>query len=159
DLSLYVMTAEFGAQSQLEKIEMIDVADAIAINKFERRGSLDALRDVRKQYRRTRKIFDPGVSDESLPVFGTIASQFNDPGVSRLYLHLRAKLEAKLGARFSSAIDKDRLGAPQKPGIIPPKHVRYLSEIAESCRGHRSTLAEQAEVATRAHGLARSIEA
>src|SRR5687768_8114255 len=110
------MTAEFGAQSQLEKIEMIDLADAIAINKFERRGSLDALRDVRRQYRRARKIFDPSVPDTSLPVFGTIASQFNDAGVWSLYLHILDKLNEKDTVRLLSSMTKERLKEPQKPG-------------------------------------------
>jgi methylmalonyl-CoA mutase len=153
DVSLYVMTAEFGAQSQLEKIEMIDIADAIAINKFERRGSLDALRDVRKQYRRTRKIFDQKVSDESLPVFGTIASQFNDPGVTRLYLHLLGRL-----ARFTSHIKPETLGESQKPGVIPPKHVRYLSEVAEACRAYRSRIGKEASVARRVDSFWETLE-
>ncbi len=158
DVSLYVMTAEFGAQSQLEKIEMIDLADAIAINKFERRGSLDALRDVRKQYRRARKIFDPTVSDESLPVFGTIASQFNDPGVSRLYVHLLERIEAKAKWGVVSSFSKERLTGSGKPGIIPPKHIRYLSEISEACRKYRLEVKEQAAIASRAYALSKTME-
>ncbi|MCK6551203.1 methylmalonyl-CoA mutase family protein, partial [Myxococcota bacterium] len=158
DVSLYVMTAEFGAQSQLEKIEMLDLADAVAINKFERRGSLDALRDVRKQYRRSRKLFEASVSDEALPVFGTIASQFNDPGVSRLYLHLLTRVEQKLGVKLPTKIQPDRLSGGGKPGIIPPKHVRYLSEIADACRSHRVKLAEESKTASRAYAIYQTLE-
>jgi isobutyryl-CoA mutase len=158
DVTLYVMTAEFGAQSQLEKIEMIDLADAIAINKFERRGSLDALRDVRKQYRRARKIFDPAVSDESLPVFGTIASQFNDPGVSRFYLYVLDRLSKKTSVEHKTTLTKDQLQGSGKPGIIPPKNVRYLSEIAETCRSHRRKIAEEREAASRAYAFATVLE-
>ncbi len=95
DISLYVMTAEFGAPSQLEKIEMLDFADLVAINKFDRKGSEDALRDVRKQYKRNHQLFD--VPDEQLPIYGTMANRFHDPGVNRLYRALIDKINEKMG--------------------------------------------------------------
>ena len=150
DVSLYVMTSEFGAQSQLEKIEMIDVADAIAINKFERRGALDALRDVRKQYRRARKLFDG--DDADLPIFGTIASQFNDPGVSRLYVALLDALNTKTDASFETSMTPERLSGEGRPGIIESKHVRYLSEVADACRGYRSEVEGEQALASKAWG-------
>ena len=95
DHSIYVMTSEYGAASQLEKIDMIDFADLIAINKFERKGSTDALRDVRKQYRRSRKLFDQElISDENLPIYGTIAVKFNDQGINQLYQTLIDNISA-----------------------------------------------------------------
>jgi methylmalonyl-CoA mutase len=90
DVALYIMTPEFGAATQLEKIDMLDFADVVAINKFDKRGALDALRDVRKQYKRNHNLWD--AEDESLPVIGTIASQFNDPGTNRLYVKLISTL-------------------------------------------------------------------
>ena len=157
DVALYVMTSEFGAQSQLEKIEMLDYADFVAINKFERRGSEDALRDVRKQYRRNRKLFDPALADEALPIFGTIASQFNDPGVTRLYVKMVAKVEEKTGAAWRSGMPPERLAGGGKPGIIPPRHVRYLSQVSEACRDHRSRVEQDAGFARRAYGIAETL--
>src|SRR5262245_4493159 len=138
DASLYVMTPEFGAASQLEKIDMLDFADFVAINKFDRRGAEDALRDVRKQVQRNREAFRS--TPEEMPVFGTIASRFNDDGVSALY-HAVAK---KLG------LEPGRL--PQPAGrvsseihvVVPPKRQRYLAEIAETVRSYHQRTEEQA---------------
>jgi methylmalonyl-CoA mutase len=149
DVCLYAMTSEYGAQSQLEKIEMIGVADAIAVNKFERRGAEDALRDVRKQYRRERTLWDG--PDDALPVFGTIAGQFADPGVSRLYVRLLDQIAAKTGVRWQSTLTAAALQGGGRPGIIPPKKERYLAEIAESVRVRRGERESQAELASRAY--------
>ena len=105
DLCTYVMTPEYGAPSQLEKIDMIDFADFIVLNKFETKGAKDAVRDVRKQYRRSREIFDLQVPDEGLPVYGTIASRFNDPGVTALYCGIMAKLNEGFGGRWATNIE------------------------------------------------------
>lgn len=159
DLSLYVMTSEFGATSQLEKIEMIGIADSIAINKFERRGSEDALRDVRKQYRRERKLFDPSLTDEGLPIFGTIASQFNDPGVSRLYVRILAQFAEKGLEIGATRISQNRLEGHGRPGVIPPKHIRYLSEISEACRAYRQEVEDNTQLASLSYALQKVIAA
>jgi methylmalonyl-CoA mutase len=146
DVSLYVMTCEFGAPTQLEKIDMLDFADVVAINKFERKGSEDALRNVRKQYRRNRNLFD--VADEALPVFGTIASQFNDPGTNVLYLALIGAINAKKQNDWRSALpvtEKESL----KKYIIPSDRVHYLGEIVNTSRSYRKQVAEQSGVARR----------
>jgi methylmalonyl-CoA mutase len=138
DLSLYVMTSEFGAQSQLEKIDMIDFADLIAINKADRRGSLDALRDVRKQYRRSRKQFSTG-DDEALPVYLTQAAQFNDEGVNKLFFGLADLLASKqsdhswkMSAEYRAAIK----GVTRKT-IVPPERQNYLAEITAAVRSYK----------------------
>ena len=144
DLSLYVMTSEFGAPTQLEKIDMLDFADLIAINKFERKGSEDALRNVKKQVRRNRNQFD--VPDEAIPVYGTIASQFNDPGVSVLYLALLEQLNEKRQLDWRSklqVVDGDSLSKT----VIPADRIHYLGEIAQTVRGYRQNVAQQSEVA------------
>ncbi|MCA8920514.1 MAG: methylmalonyl-CoA mutase family protein [Planctomycetes bacterium] len=143
DLSLYVMTSEYGAPSQLEKIEMLDCADIVVINKFTRRGSEDALRDVRKQVQRNRKLFDQ--APESLLVFGTSAAHFNDPGVNALFAHLVNQLNAKLelGWSCSHPADARRATDPERY-VIPPGRERYLSEISEVVRGYRAWAEEQA---------------
>ena len=144
DVSLYVMTCEFGAPTQLEKIDMLDFADVVAINKFERRGAEDALRNVRKQYRRNRALFE--APDEEIPVFGTIASQFNDPGTNVLYLALLEQLNRSSGSCWHSAlriVEKQSL----KKYIIPPDRVHYLGEVVQAARGYRKTAREQAAVA------------
>jgi methylmalonyl-CoA mutase len=146
DVSLYVMTCEFGAPTQLEKIDMLDFADVVAINKFERKGAEDALRNVRKQYRRNRNLFD--VADEALPVFGTIASQFNDPGTNVLYRELLEVINAKKGSQWHSSlqiIEKESL----KKYIIPTDRVHYLGEIVQAVRGYRKQVKEQVDVARR----------
>jgi methylmalonyl-CoA mutase len=148
DLSLYVMTHDFGAPTQLEKIGMLDVADLVALNKFERRGSRDALRDIKKQVQRNRAAFDR--DPESMPVFPTMASHFNDPGVSRLYLALLGQLNQRSDFdRESRIYDADGLPEPDpsEQAVIPPKRQRYLAEIADSCRDYRSYAEGQVEIA------------
>ena len=152
DVSLYVMTPEFGAASQLEKIDMLDFADAVVINKFERRGAEDALRDVRRQMARNRQQF--GADLEALPVFGTIASRFNDDGVTALYQHLRSELAGK-GLRVADG----RLPAVEGrvstkvAAIVPPDRTRYLAEIAERVRAHHATTQAQVHAARRVEQL------
>ena len=144
DVSLYVMTCEFGAPTQLEKIDMLDFADVVAINKFERRGAEDALRNVRKQYRRNRALFE--APDSEVPVFGTIASQFNDPGTNVLYLAILDQLNRKGGPGWLSAlkvVEKQSL----KQYIIPPDRIHYLGEVVQAARGYRKAAQEQARVA------------
>ncbi len=146
DVSLYVMTCEFGAPTQLEKIDMLDFADVVAINKFERKGAEDALRNVRKQYRRNRNIFDG--ADEDLPVFGTIASQFNDPGTNVLYRALIEIINSKKGLSLHSSLpvtEKESL----KKYIIPSDRIHYLGEIVQTVRGYRKQVKEQVGVARR----------
>ncbi len=152
DLSLYVMTPEFGAASQLEKIDMLDFADAVAVNKFERRGAEDALRDVRRQLARNREAFSTPLDD--LPVFGTIAARFNDDGVTALYQHLRDGLAA-LGLRTSpGTLPVVTAKVPSTAtALVPPPRTRYLAEVAESVRAHHRHTGEQAEVARRRQQL------
>jgi methylmalonyl-CoA mutase len=140
DASLYVMTSEYGAQTQLEKIDMIDFADVIAINKFDKGGSLDALRDVRKQLRRARKVFTG--DDALLPVFGTIASQFADPGTDALYAKLMAVLSEKTGKALP-ARPVPELRTSSRAAILPPERVRYLAEIADVVAEHEAWIDEQ----------------
>ncbi|MEJ7668155.1 MAG: fused isobutyryl-CoA mutase/GTPase IcmF [Casimicrobiaceae bacterium] len=146
DLSLYVMTPEFGAASQLEKIDMLDFADFVVINKFDRKGGQDALRDVRKQYQRNREQWKS--APEEMPVFGTIASRFNDDGVTALYQSLTVRL-AQHGLRVEPAV-LPAVGAKQSTGqhaIVPPARVRYLAEIAETVRQYHHWADGQARVA------------
>ncbi|HEY3077038.1 MAG TPA: fused isobutyryl-CoA mutase/GTPase IcmF, partial [Burkholderiales bacterium] len=146
DLTLYVMTPEFGAASQLEKIDMLDFADFVAINKFDRRGAEDALRDVRKQVQRNREAFR--AAPESMPVFGTIAARFNDDGVTALY-HAIADALGDKGLKLAPR----RLPRPDSKAsssvhvIVPPKRQRYLAEIAETVRGYHAHIAEQSTIA------------
>ena len=149
DLSLYVMTSEFGAQSQLEKIDMIDFADLIAINKADRRGSLDALRDVRKQYRRSRKQFSHG-DDEILPVYLTQAAQFNDEGVNKLFFGLSDVLSAKQTDhpwKLSSEYRASIKGVVRKT-IVPPERQNYLAEITATIRSYKKKTGELASKAS-----------
>ncbi|HSN72697.1 MAG TPA: methylmalonyl-CoA mutase family protein, partial [Steroidobacteraceae bacterium] len=157
DLSLYVMTSDFGAQSQLEKIDMLDFADLIVINKFEKRGAEDALRDVRKQWRRNHHDRGP-VSDEDVPVFPTIASRFNDPGVNRLFAALCAGLDAKLEVGRWTIADPGPTKLDRPAGLVPPDRVRYLAEIAANGRERHTEAHERARAASRAQGLYRSLE-
>jgi isobutyryl-CoA mutase len=156
DASLYIMTPEYGAATQLEKIDMLDFADIIAINKFDKKGALDALRDVRKQYQRNHNLWD--TDPESLPVFGTMASQFNDPGTNVLYKNIIKTLNEKTGANLITSLDLP-VGESEKIYIIPPARVRYLSEIAEHNRAYNLTVDKQAKIATTAYSLKNSIEA
>ena len=156
DLSLYVMTPEFGAASQLEKIDMLDFADVVSINKFERRGGEDALRDVRRQLARSGE--HPGVALEDLPVFGTIASRFADEGVTVLYQHLRDRL-AGLGLKIGSGVLPAATGRTSGRGraIVPPERTRYLAEVAESVRRYHEETASEVAIARRRQQL-RAVE-
>jgi methylmalonyl-CoA mutase len=154
DVSLYVMTPEFGAATQLEKIDMLDFADLVAINKFDKRGSLDALRDVKKQYMRNNNLWD--IPQEELPIFGTIASQFNDPGMNTLYKAIMDKLVEKTDADLKSTFTiSDEMS--EKVFIIPPARVRYLSEISENNRAYDKKGKEQSEVAQKLYGIYKTI--
>ncbi len=156
DISLYVMTPDYGAASQLEKVDMLDFADVIAVNKFDKLGALDALRDVRKQYQRNHLLFE--TDPEALPIFGTTASQFNDPGVNRLYKGLIEAVREKTGALFDSALEPH--GEPsEKIHIIPPERTRYLSEITGTVRKYNAWVDEQAETAQKLYGIQQSIAA
>ncbi|WPY97969.1 methylmalonyl-CoA mutase family protein [Christiangramia sp. OXR-203] len=155
DVSLYVMTPEFGAATQLEKIDMLDFADLVAINKFDKRGAQDALRDVKKQYQRNHQLWHEDA--EKLPVFGTIASQFNDPGMNTLYRSLMDAVEEKTNSGMSSTFEISE-EMSEKIFVIPPKRTRYLSEIAENNRGYDETAATQTEVAQRLYGIYKTIE-
>jgi methylmalonyl-CoA mutase len=155
DVSLYIMTPEYGAATQLEKIDMIDFADLIAINKFDKRGALDALRDVRKQYKRNHNLWD--TADDQLPVFGTIASQFNDPGTNHLYKTLIETVNKRTSVNLVSQIDLP-LGDSEKIYIIPPKRVRYLSEIAENNRRYDEWVKKQANVAQKLYSIKQVLE-
>ena len=156
DVSLYVMTSEYGAPSQLEKIEMLDYADIVAINKFTRQGSEDALRDVRKQIQRNKKLFDTPV--EELLVFGTSAAHFNDRGVNALYGHLMRTVIERCGLDWESEYPADTIRVTDSSHhIIPANRERYLSEIAEACRQYRKWAREQADVASDLDALTRSV--
>ncbi|MBN8455381.1 fused isobutyryl-CoA mutase/GTPase IcmF [Accumulibacter sp.] len=152
DVSLYVMTPEFGAASQLEKIDMLDFADFVAINKFDRKGADDALRDVRKQYQRNHEAFSQ--SPDEMPVFGTMAARFNDDGVTALYQAIVPKLHG-----CGLKLKKGRLplvGVRQSSNqraIVPPQRVRYLAEIADTVRAYHAHTAEQAEIARQRQSL------
>ena len=155
DVALYVMTPEFGAATQLEKIDMLDFADLVAINKFDKRGSLDALRDVKKQYMRNNHLWD--VHQDDLPVYGTIASQFNDPGMNTLYKAIMDKLVEKADSVLKSTFHiSDEMS--EKIFVIPPSRTRYLSEIAESNRAYDKTANEQVEVAQKLYGIYKTLE-
>ncbi len=155
DVSLYVMTPEFGAATQLEKIDMLDFADLVAINKFDKRGAKDALRDVKKQYMRNNDLWD--VHQDDLPVFGTIASQFNDPGMNTLYKAVMNKLVEKVDADLTSTFEiSDEMS--EKIFVIPPARTRYLSEIAENNRAYDKKGREQVEVAQKLYGIYKTIE-
>ncbi len=155
DVSMYVMTPEYGAATQLEKIDMLDFADIIAINKFDKRGAQDAVRDVKKQYQRNHQLWD--TPSEELPVYGTIASQFNDPGTNSLYKAIIDKIDEKTQATLKSTYQKS-LEESEKIFIIPPKRTRYLSEIAENNRSYDDWVNEQAAVAEKLYGIHTSIE-
>jgi methylmalonyl-CoA mutase len=155
NVSLYVMTPEYGAATQLEKIDMIDFADVIALNKFDKRGALDALRDVKKQYQRNHNLWDTDVN--SMPVFGTIASQFNDPGTNELYSALIKKLNEKTAANFKSSV-QFLSENKEHQFVIPPNRTRYLSEITENNRNYNKAAIEQKEIAQKLYGIYKTIE-
>jgi methylmalonyl-CoA mutase len=155
DLSLYVMTPEYGAASQLEKIDMLDFADVIALNKFDKRGALDAIRDVKKQYKRNHNLWD--IAEEQIPVFGTIASQFNDPGMNQLYRAIIAKVNEKFKGWESSF--ELTAGTSEKIYIIPPARTRYLSEITENNRNYDRWVEDQKEIAQQLYSIQKSIQA
>ncbi len=150
DVSLYVMTPEYGAATQLEKIDMLDFADIIALNKFDKRGALDAIRDVKKQYKRNHQLWE--TDDEQLPVFGTIASQFNDPGMNRLYRTVMNTISEKTGVELHSNYQVTE-EASEKIYIIPPNRTRYLSEIAENNRAYDKWSDEQSELAQKMYAI------
>lgn len=150
NISLYVMTPDFGAASQLEKIDMLDFADVIALNKFDKRGGLDALRDVKKQYQRNHKLFDNDA--ETMPVYGTIASQFNDPGVNQLFRAIIEKLKEKTTQNWDSPM-KLTFETPDKIHIIPPQRIRYLSEITETIRNYNKWAEDQSVIAQKLHSV------
>lgn len=152
DVSMYVMTPEYGAASQLEKINMLDYADIVCINKFDKAGALDALHDVRKQYKRNHNLWT--AKDEELPIVGTIAAQFNDAGVNELFEKIMITIERKTGTRFGKiklhAHTKD---TTTKSQIIPPKRVRYLSEISDNNRNYDAWVNEQCEIASKLYQI------
>ena len=154
DTSLYVMTPEFGAATQLEKIDMLDYADLVAINKFDKRGALDAVRDVKKQYMRNNNLWH--IHQDDLPVYGTIASQFNDPGMNTLYKSIMDTLVEKTGADLTSSF-KITSEMSEKIFVIPPARVRYLSEIAENNRAYDKKVDEQVVVAQKLYGIYQTI--
>jgi len=184
DFPMYVMTSDFGAPSQLEKIDMLDFAELVVLNKFDKRGAEDALRDVRKQWKRNRTAFT--TKDEDVPVYPTIASQFNDPGVSWMFANLCRLLREKLGNRGQSTVSSDdetpgavqtgklhsdpgfpgflvpaidtSLKEPRATVLIPGNRVRYLAEIAEQGRGINRRIESQAEIADRAQAYWQSLE-
>ncbi|MBK8727619.1 MAG: cobalamin-dependent protein [Holophagaceae bacterium] len=150
DVSMYVMTPEYGAATQLEKIDMIDFADLVVLNKADKRGAEDALRDVRKQFQRARKRFDADAA--TMPVYATIASQFNDPGTTRAYVAMVQALAAKTGVAW-----EPKLRAPEgealKAAIIPGERTRYLAEIADTVQGYKRWALKQADTAETAYAL------
>ena len=158
DYSVYVMTSEYGAASQLEKIDMLDFADLIVLNKYDKRGAEDALRDIRKQWKRNHVAFD--VADEDIPVFPTIASQFNDPGISWMFSELCRRVVEKTGLKaddWTPDIDTS-IREPRSTAMIPGARVRYLAEIAEQGRAANQTAESQATIASRAQHVFESLK-
>jgi methylmalonyl-CoA mutase len=155
DASLYVMTPEYGAATQLEKIDMLDFADIIALNKFDKRGALDALRDVKKQYQRNHNLWESDI--DSMPVYGSIASQFNDPGTNALYRAIIDTLVNKAGANHLMSDFRSTGEMSEKIYIIPPNRTRYLSEISESNRAYDKRSRDQSDVAQKLYGLYQAV--
>ncbi len=153
DVSMYVMTAEYGAATQLEKIDMLDFADLIALNKFDKRGALDAIRDVRKQYKRNHQLWE--TPDDQLPIYGTVASQFNDTGANDLFHATMAKLETKTGVKLNKTktFGDNLEGMESSKPVIPPDRTRYLSEIAELNHMYGEYVVEQAAIASRLYQI------
>lgn len=149
DVSMYVMTPEYGAASQLEKINMLDYADLVCINKFDKAGALDALADVRKQFKRNHQLFT--AKDEDLPIIGTMASKFNDDGVNHLFELLLKKIEAKTNTTFGDYHFAETAKVSQ--AVIPPGRVRYLSEISENNRNYDQLVKDQAAIASKLYQL------
>ncbi len=159
DLSLYIMTPEYGAASQLEKINMLDYADLVVLNKFDKAGALDALHDIRKQYKRNHNLWN--AKDGDLPIVGTIAAQFNDEGINELFDKLIAAIEKKTGIRpeAGEAHPHFRDTAARLPiTIIPPSRVRYLSEITASVRDYNQRTDQQADIASRLYKVTGALE-
>jgi len=145
DATAYVMTSEFGSASQLEKIDMLDLADFVAINKFDHRGADDALRDVRKQYQRNHRLFDQDL--EAMPVYGTIASKFNDDGITALYQAIVKIMNERTRCAWKSSLAPVEQKTPSsKTIIIPPERTRYLAEVADTVERYHKTAAQQAGV-------------
>ncbi len=159
DVSLYVMTPEFGAATQLEKIDMLDFADMVALNKFDKRGALDALRDVRKQYKRNHQLFE--VADDKIPVYGTMASQFNDPGMNALFIALMDTIKHKTGIDLMKGhheLIKEDDKESEKFYIIPPNRNRYLAELVEQSKVYNTWVQEQCDIAQQLYCLQEAIE-
>jgi isobutyryl-CoA mutase len=156
DLSMYVMTPEYGAASQLEKIDMLDFADIVVLNKSDKRGAEDALRDVRKQYQRAHRRFNEAADD--MPVYATCASQFNDPATNWLFVNLVQAIATKCGLDWTPKLTAEA-GHPPRVAIIPPERVRYLAEIADEVQGYKAWARHQAETAELAHALWISLRA
>ena len=157
DVSMYVMTPEYGAASQLEKINMLDFADIIAINKFDKAGALDALQDVRKQYKRNHNLWDANL--DTMPVIGTIAAQFNDAGVNDLFIRLIRVINEKTGAGLDiEEREESHHITSSSTHIIPPKRVRYLSEIAENNRSYDAWVNEQCTIASQLYKVSGALE-
>lgn len=158
DVSLYVMTPEYGAASQLEKINMLDYADVIAINKFDKSGAFDALHDVRKQYKRNHGLWS--AKDEELPVIGTIAAQFNDAGINELFEKLMVTIKTKTGVEFGQVeVHAHLIDTTTKSQIIPPKRVRYLSEISDANRTYDVWVKEQCALASQLYQVQGTLSA
>ncbi|WP_242692214.1 methylmalonyl-CoA mutase family protein [Aridibaculum aurantiacum] len=158
DVSMYVMTPEYGAPSQLEKINMLDYADVVCINKFDKAGALDALHDVRKQFKRNHQLWT--AKDEELPVVGTIAAQFNDAGINELFEKLMLAISTKTGKQFGVLEDHGHTAdTSTKSQIIPPKRVRYLSEVAQTNREYDQWVNEQATIASKLYKINGAAEA
>ncbi len=146
DVSMYVMTPEYGAQTQLEKIDMLDLADIVVLNKYEKRGAEDALRDIRKQVRRNRGLWE--AEEDDIPVYPTIASQFNDAGTNHLFFHIVQTLKKETRVDWQTDLGRDH-ALPDKAAIIPPERSRYLSDIADALQEYKKWVDEQAEFARR----------
>lgn len=155
DFPMYVMTSDYGAASQLEKIDMIDFAELIVLNKYDKRGAEDALRDIRKQWKRNRVAFQ--TADADVPVYPTIASQFNDPGISWMFANLCRLLREKVGVAWTPGLDTS-LKEPRATVLIPGARARYLAEIAEQGRSINARIESQAEIADRAQSLWQALQ-